>query len=217
MKARADKLDLKIRALHPANPVYMAWTNRDQHSTMFANVIPTEQYNLKNEELWCAASTSLGIPNPVCIPHIGTRLVRSAPEEDDDDADTAQRGDEVDAFGQNVSKIVQQGNPWKTRHDRFDDLIVMLMQHSGMSAKGEPRNVVNGLIPRPLLREYTQEDQVHRVFQGAVPDVAYTDPGHGREMIVELKFITAGPTRYDRDVATSLRAAVNKREQQLYQ
>jgi hypothetical protein len=65
----------------------------------------------------------------------------------------------------------------------------MLMQHSGMSAKGEPRNVVNGLIPRPLLKEYTQEDCVHRVLQGAVPDVAYTDPGHGREMIVELKFI----------------------------
>ena len=66
------------------------------HSTMFANVIPTEQYNLKNEELWSAASTSLGIPNPVCIPHIetkkniGTSLVRSAPEEDDDEADTAQ-------------------------------------------------------------------------------------------------------------------------------
>ncbi len=53
VKARADKLDLKIRALHPASPVYMAWTNRDRHSTMFANVIPTEQYNLKNEELWC--------------------------------------------------------------------------------------------------------------------------------------------------------------------
>ena len=33
--------------------------------------------------------------------------MRSAPEEDDDDADTAQRGDEVDPFGQNVSKIVQ--------------------------------------------------------------------------------------------------------------
>ncbi len=60
---------------------------------------------------------------------------------------------------------------------------------------------------------------MHRAFQGAVPDVAYTDPGHwhGREMIVELKFINAGPTRYDRDVATSLRAAVNKRGQQLYQ
>ncbi len=58
-------------------------------------------------------------------------------------------------------------------HDRFEDLIVMLMQHSGMSAIGEPRNVVNGLIPRPLLREYTQGDCVHRVFQGAVPDVAY--------------------------------------------
>ena len=32
----------------------------------------------------------------------------------------------------------------------------------------------------------------------------------------ELKFINPGPTRYGRDVATSLRAAVNKREQQLY-
>ncbi len=51
---------------------------------------------------------------------------------------------------------------------------------------------------------------MHRVFQGAVPDVAYTDPGHGREMIVELKFINPGQTRYGRDVATSLlRAAVN--------
>ena len=76
---------------------------------------------------------------------------------------------------------------------------------------------MNGLIPRPLLREYTQEDRVHRVFQGAVPDVAYTDPGHGRKMIVELKFCNPGPTRYGRDVATSLRNAVNKREQQLYQ
>ena len=36
-------------------------------------------------------------------------------------------------------------------------------------------------------------------------------------MIVELKFINPGPTRYGRDVATSLRSDVNKREQQLYQ
>ncbi len=131
---------------------------------MFASVIPTEQYNLKNEELWCAASTGLGIPNPVCIPHIGTRLVRSDPKEDDVDADTAQRGDEVDPFGQNASKIVQQGSPRKTRHDRLEDLIVMLMQHSGMSAIGEPRNVVNGLIPRPLLREYTTSRTLDPVF-----------------------------------------------------
>ncbi len=102
MKARADNLDLKIRALHPANPVYMAWTNRDQHSTMFANVIPTDQYNLKNQEFWSAASTSLEITNPVCVPHIGTRLVRNAQEEEEDDAETAQRGDEVDPFGLKV-------------------------------------------------------------------------------------------------------------------
>ncbi len=103
-----------------------------------------------------------------------------APEEDEDDADTAQRGDEVDPFGFKVSAIVQQGCPWKTRHDRPEGFIVMLMQHSGMSAKAEPRNVVSGLIPRPLLGDYTQEDRVHRVFQGAVPDVAYYDPGHRR-------------------------------------
>ena len=47
--------------------------------------------------------------------------------------------------------------------------------------------------------------------------MAYTDPGHGREIIVELKFINQCQTRYSRDVATSLRTAVNKREKRLYQ
>jgi hypothetical protein len=69
-KQTATDLDLKIRTPHPASPVYMAWTNRDRHSTMYANVIPTEQYKLTNEELWRAASTSFGITNPVCLPHI---------------------------------------------------------------------------------------------------------------------------------------------------
>ncbi len=63
MKARADKLDLKIRALHPANPVYVAWTNRDQHSTMFANVIPTDQYNKERGILVCCVN-ELGNPQP---------------------------------------------------------------------------------------------------------------------------------------------------------
>ena len=47
--------------------------------------------------------------------------------------------------------------------------------------------------------------------------MAYTNPSDGQEKIVELKFINQCPTRYGRDVATSLRTAVNKREQQLYQ
>ena len=76
---------------------------------MFASVIPTAQYNLTNEELWCAAASSLGIENPVCLPHIGTSLVRKAPEEGEDDDDTGRRGDEVDAFGFAVSARVQQG------------------------------------------------------------------------------------------------------------
>ncbi len=50
-------------------------------------------------------------------------------------------------------------------------------------------------------------------------DVAYTDsdPGDGKEKIVELKCINMGPSRNDSREATSLRAAVNKREQQSYQ
>ncbi len=40
--------------------------------------------------------------------------------------------------------------------------------------------------------------------QGAVPDVAYTDPGDGKEKIVELKLISMCPSRYGRQVATSL-------------
>jgi hypothetical protein len=78
---------------------------------------------------------------------------------------------------------------------RFEDFIVMLMQHSGMSAKGEPRNVVSGQIPRPLLRDRTQEDRVRRAVQGAIPDVAYTDPGDGKKKIVELKFINQMPNK----------------------
>ena len=68
MKVKADKLDLKIRDLNPANPVFMAWVHRDRQSTIFANVIPTEQYNFTNEEFCCAASAVLGITNPLCIP-----------------------------------------------------------------------------------------------------------------------------------------------------
>ena len=76
---------------------------------------------------------------------------------------------------------------------------------SGVSAKGEPGNVVNGLIPRPLGPLRREDDRAHRVFQGAVPDVAHTNPGDGKEKIVELKFINLCPSRYGCDVATSLR------------
>ncbi len=44
----------------------------------------------------------------------------------------------------------------------------------------------------------------------------YTDPGHGKEMIVELKCINMAPRGMIAE-ATSLRAAVNKREHELYQ
>ena len=220
VKAAATNLDLRIRNLPPDNPVQMAWVNADRNSNMLANVIPTEQYKLTNNEFYCATSTCLGIPNPVCIPHIGTRLVRRASEDtedDEDDADRARRGDTVDAFGFTVSARVQLGGAWKRRHDEFADRIVQMMQFSGVPARAEPRNVVNRFVPQRLLRDATQGGRLARTLQGAVPDVAYTDPSDGKEKIVELKFINMCPTRYDRQVATSLRAAVNKREQSLYQ
>ena len=53
--------------------------------------------------------------------------------------------------------------------------------------------------------------------QGAIPDLVYTDPGDGKEKMVEVKFIHQCPSRYRREVATSLRASVNStREQKLY-
>ncbi len=55
-----------------------------------------------------------------------------APDEGVDEADMAQHGDVVDPFGFKVSSLVQ-GASWKTRHDRFEDFIVMLMQHSGQA------------------------------------------------------------------------------------
>ena len=55
------------------------------------------------------------------------------------------------------------------------------------------------------------------MLQGAVPDLAYTDPGDGKERMVEVRFISQCPSRYSRQVATSLRASVNERGQLLYQ
>ena len=76
---------------------------------------------------------------------------------------------------------------------------------------------MNQFVPQRLLRDTTQGERLSRVLQGAVPDVAYTNPGDGKEKIVELRFISMCPTRYSRQAATSLRAAVNKREQESYQ
>ena len=48
--------------------------------------------------------------------------------------------------------------------------------------------------PHTTLRRHadaTQGDRVHRVLQGAVPDVAYTNPGDGKEKIAELKLSTS--------------------------
>ena len=75
---------------------------------------------------------------------------------------------------------------------------------------------VRRALRQPLQRDPTQGERVQRVLQGAVPDLEYTDSSDGKQKMVELKFIKQCPLRYG-VVATSLRAGVNKREQQLYQ
>ena len=60
-KVEAAQLDRDIRALDPSNPVLMAWTNSDLHSSSSAAVIPTEQHDLTNDELATAAATNAGM------------------------------------------------------------------------------------------------------------------------------------------------------------
>ena len=64
----------------------------------------------------------VGTPSPVCIPHLGAKLVRKAPDEDEDDADMTRRGDScadvVDTLGCNVSARVQSGLPSMERATR---------------------------------------------------------------------------------------------------
>ncbi len=57
------------------------------------------------------------------------RAEASEDEDDDDDrdADRARRGDTVDALGFTVSARVQQGAPWKGRHDKLADRIVQMI------------------------------------------------------------------------------------------
>ncbi len=43
----------------------MAWMNSDLHSNSLAAVIPTEQYDLTNDELATVAATNAGCPTPL--------------------------------------------------------------------------------------------------------------------------------------------------------
>jgi hypothetical protein len=78
---------------------------------------------------------------------------------------------------------------------------------------------VSRFVPQRLLRDPAPGQPAQRALQWAVPDVAYTDPGDGKEKTIELKLISECATRYGREVAAGLCAGVNKRasEQQLYQ
>ena len=89
----AAQLDRDIRALDPSNPVQMAWMNSDLHSNCFAAVIPTEQYDLTNDEFATVAATNAGMPNPACLQHLGVKLVRpKAGDETAGDEDGTQAG-----------------------------------------------------------------------------------------------------------------------------
>ena len=56
----------------------------------------------------------------------------------EDDDDTGRRGDEVDAFGFAVSARIQQGGPWKKRHDNFQDFSVLVFDLKTESEWGKP-------------------------------------------------------------------------------
>jgi hypothetical protein len=57
-----------------------------------------------------------------------------------------------------------------------------------VSARVEPRNMVNQFVPQPLLRDPMKDQLVQRVLQGAIADLVYTDPGDGRENLKMVEF-----------------------------
>jgi hypothetical protein len=218
-KVEAAQLDRDIRALDPSNPVQMAWMNSDLHSNCFAAVIPTVAYDLTNDEFATVTATNAGMPNPVCLKHLGVKLIRpKAGDETADDEDGADPppGSTVDAFGFNVSSRVQTGGAWTTRHSRFLYYIALLMQMHGIRVRVEPRNLINRFIPRTL-RPDLADDETNRAIQGAIPDIVYDDPKDGKQRLGELKFHNQNPTRYPRGIPTGRCAGVQEREQTLYQ
>ena len=218
-KVDASQLDRDIRGRDPGNPVLMAWMNSDPHSSSFAAVIPTEQYDLTNDELATVAATNAGMPNPVCLSHLGVKLTRAKAGDEtagDEDGADPPPGSTVDAFGFNVSSRIQTGGAWTTRHSRFLYYIALLMQLHGTRVKVEPRNLLNRFIPRTF-RPGLADDEANRAIQGAIPDIAYDDPKDGKQRVVELKFHNQNPTRYPRGIPTGRCTGVHEREQSLYQ
>jgi hypothetical protein len=128
-----------------------AQVNPDRHTRM---CIPTKQYTLTShlQQLYwyCAASASVGTPNPICIPHLGAKLVRKAPEEDEEDANMTRRGDVVDSdesespadalgFNLNVSAArAQADGPWESAIRQLGTLC-----RGHVSVRVKPRSMMN--------------------------------------------------------------------------
>ena len=203
--------------MDPSHPVCQAYHNKDEYGNMLAGVIPTEQYDLANEEPATAAATNGGLPSPMCLPHLGVRLTKrkgSGDAEHDDDTEP-RPGSTVDAFGFNVSSRVQTGGAWTTRHSRFLYYIALLVKIHGIRVRVEPRNQLNGFIPRTFRPGLTGAE-ASRILQGAIPDIVYYDPKDGKQRVVELKLHNQNPARYPRLPATGRCAGVHEREQSLY-
>jgi hypothetical protein len=196
----------------------MAWMNSDGNSNRFAAVTPTQQHDLTNDELAIIAATNAGMPNPVCLEHLGLgvnlKLVRPKAGDrdetagDEDGADPPQ-GSTVDAFGFNVSSRIQTGGAWITRHSRFLYYIALLMQmhRDGIRVRVEPRDLslLNRFIPRTFRPDSDlADDETNRAIQGAIPDsdIVYDDSEDGKQPVVELKFHNQCKTRYPRGVPT---------------
>jgi hypothetical protein len=97
-KVAATNLGMRIRSLpvSPSNPVHLAWGQHrpspehvgqrhpDHRDDGPDQTIQTQNENstVQHQRAWAG----LGAPNPICIPHIGVKLVRTAPEEGEDDA-----------------------------------------------------------------------------------------------------------------------------------
>ena len=199
---RLDSLDVRIRALPPADMRRAAWLNADRNSTVWVTAWPTRDGHLSNPEFTEVATWYFGLPSPACGPLTGQRI-----------GDTRHV---LDRHGASLTTAALPGDGWRTQHDALKWRIFEDAKEMGARCRVEVYGLFAACMPQD--GHALAAGMPPRKRQGLAPDFLFTLPldGPEREMLFELKTLHYGSTTYpasrERCEAVARRARTLPRE-----
>ena len=138
---------------------------------------PTLELVLGNDTLGEVFAAYMALPSPACASLVGQRDGRHR--------------DALDPYGVKLTTLALPGDGWRNRHHTLKYLLDRHIQEHGVSCSCEVFGLFAPLLPSPGLAEIGNLPARKR--QGLVPDFRAVQL-EGREALMELKLVAAGPT-----------------------